>query len=41
MPGGGFDGQRSRRRVMLLSSDAWSAISAIALVFLVGFALAG
>lgn len=30
-----------RRRVMLLSADAWAAISAIALVFLVGLALAG
>jgi hypothetical protein len=30
----------SRSRVML-SSDAWSAISAVALVFLVGLALAG
>jgi hypothetical protein len=35
-----FDDQRSRSRVML-SSDAWSAISAVALVFLVGLALVG
>jgi len=35
-----FDGQQSRSRVML-SSDAWSAISAVALVFLVGLALVG
>jgi hypothetical protein len=33
--------EAGRRRIMLLSADAWAAISAIALVFLVGLAVAG
>jgi hypothetical protein len=40
-PGEAWSGQPSRSRAMLLSADAWSAISAIALVFLVAYALVG